>query len=123
MINRFLIENKEQNPEYEPEERLAIQEQDEKRLSAMNYYCMTTYCLREYILRYFGEHSQAACGHCANCQREYIEFDVTEEAKKIISCIRECRGRYGINVIGCCLPVYEGEKGEILFWLRRNMEL
>lgn len=99
MVNRFLIENKEPNPEYGPEEMLAVQEQDEKRLNAMNYYCMTTGCLREYILHYFGEKLIAACGHCSNCQMEFTRLDVTEEAKKILDCINECRGRYGINVI------------------------
>ena len=99
MINRFLIENKEPNPEYGMEEMLAVKEQDEKRLNAMNYYCMTTGCLREYILHYFGEQAVTACNHCSNCLREYTELDVTEEAKKIITCIQECRGRYGINVI------------------------
>lgn len=99
MINRFLIENKEVNPEYGPDELLAIQEQDEKRLNAMNYYCLTADCLRAYILRYFGEHRAAACGHCSNCQREYQTVNRTEEGKKIIACIQECRGRYGLNVI------------------------
>lgn len=99
MVNRFLIENKEPNPEYGPEELLAVREQDERRLNAMNYYCMTAGCLREYILRYFGEKGAIACGNCSNCQREFTRLDVTEEAKKVIGCIRECRGRYGINVI------------------------
>ncbi len=99
MVNRFLIENKEPNPEYGPEEILAIREQDERRLNAMNYYCMTTGCLREYILRYFGENTAAACGHCSNCQKEFIRLDVTEEAKKVIACVKECRGRYGSHVI------------------------
>lgn len=99
MINRFLIENKEVNPEYGPEELLAIQEQDEKRLRTMNYYCLTTDCLRAYILHYFGEHEALACGHCSNCLREYRTIDRTEEGKKIIDCVREFRGRYGLNVI------------------------
>ena len=99
MVNRFLIENKEPNPEYGPEELLTLREQDEKRLNAMNYYCMTTGCLREYILRYFGEKVTAACGNCSNCRKEFVTLDMTQEAKKILFCVGECRGRYGINVI------------------------
>lgn len=99
MINRFLLENKEQNSEYTQEENTAVQERDEERLRKMTYYCMTTECLRAFILRYFGESGPGYCGNCLNCIREYDETDVTEAAVKIITCIREVRQRYGINVI------------------------
>ncbi len=99
MINRFLLDNKEQNPEYTAEEIAAIRERDEDRLRAMIYYCLTTRCLREYILRYFGETGTPRCENCSNCEKEYEEMDVTEAAQKIITCIREVRQRYGINVI------------------------
>lgn len=99
MINRFLLENKEQNSEYTQEENAAVRERDEERLRTMTYYCMTTDCLRQYILRYFGESGTGDCGNCLNCNREYEETDVTEAAVKIISGIREVRQRYGINVI------------------------
>ena len=98
-INRFLLESKEQNPEFSPEELLAIRERDEERLRTMTYYCLTQNCLREYILRYFGEQPKGDCGKCSNCQTEFIQTDVTDAARKIISCIREMRGRYGINVV------------------------
>lgn len=99
MINRFLLENKEQKGEYTQEEMEAIAERDEERLRMMIYYCLTTDCLREYILRYFGEHGAGHCGNCRNCLREYEEIDVTEAAVKIITGIKEVRQRYGINVI------------------------
>lgn len=98
-INRFLLDNKEQNAEYTQEEIDAVRERDEERLQAMIFYCMTTNCLREYILKYFGEKGNAYCGNCLNCNREYEESDVTNAAKSIISCILEARQRYGINVI------------------------
>lgn len=97
-VNRYLIENKEQNPEHTWEEIEQIRERDEERLRAMTYYCMTTGCLREYILRYFGEIGHGRCENCRNCAREYEETDVTQAAGKIISGIIECRQRYGINV-------------------------
>lgn len=99
MINRFLLDNKEQNAEYTREETETLRERDEERLQAMTYYCMTPYCLREYILRYFGEKGSSHCGNCLNCIREYEENDVTKEASDIISCILEVKQRYGINVI------------------------
>ena len=99
MINRFLLESKEQNAEFTFEELEAIRERDEERLRTMNYYCLTPNCLREYILHYFGEQTVSACENCSNCQKEFVETDVTEPAKKIISCILEMRGRYGINVV------------------------
>ncbi len=99
MINRFLLENKEENPDYTQEEWLAVRERDEERLRSMNYYCLTKNCLREYILRYFGEGGKGACGNCSNCLKEFETMDVTEKARKIIACVREMRGRYGINVV------------------------
>lgn len=99
MINRFLLENKEQSSEYTQEENAAVRERDEERLRTMTYYCMTTECLRQYILRYFGESGAGYCGNCLNCIREYDETDVTEAAVRIITCVREVRQRYGINVI------------------------
>lgn len=99
MINRFLLDNKEQNAEYTEEEVEAVRERDEERLKKMTYYCMTPHCLREYILHYFGEKGSLHCGNCLNCLREYEEVDVTETVMSIFSCIREVRQRYGINVI------------------------
>lgn len=110
MINRFLLDNKEQKIEYTLEEMADIRERDEERLRAMTYYCMTPYCLRESILHYFGEKGMSYCGHCLNCNREFEETDVTEAAKNIISCISEVRGRYGINVVAGMLAGEERAK-------------
>ena len=110
MINRFLMENKEQNSEYTQEDNAAVRERDEARLQVMTHYCTTTECLREYILRYFGESGGGCCGNCLNCLREYEETDVTEAAKKIIAGIREAKQRYGINVIAGMLGGEERAK-------------
>ncbi|TGY95841.1 DNA helicase RecQ [Petralouisia muris] len=98
MINQFLLESKEQNPEFTEEELAAIREKDTERLRIMNYYCLSANCLRAYILNYFGEQSRGDCQNCGNCRKEFEETDVTAQAEKIISCVREMRGRYGINV-------------------------
>ncbi len=99
MINRFLLENKEQNGDYTPEEQDAVAQRDADRLRTMTYYCMTADCLREYILHYFGESGAGACGNCGNCMKEYVTSDVTDTAVKIITGIVEVRQRYGLNVI------------------------
>lgn len=99
VINRFLLESKEQNAEFSAEEMQSIRERDEQRLRVMNFYCNTTGCLRSYILRYFGEQTAGNCGHCGNCQKEFVEKDVTEAAKIIVQCIGEQGQRYGMNVV------------------------
>jgi ATP-dependent DNA helicase RecQ len=99
MINRFLLDSKVPNPELDDGGNRSIREQDERRLSSMTYYCQSTNCLRDYILQYFGEYGKGACGNCSVCNSEYEQVDVTEETSRIIACVREARGRYGINVI------------------------
>lgn len=99
MINRFLLENKEVNPNFTDEELMTIRERDEKRLQTMNFYCNTKECLRAYILRYFGEENKGACGKCGNCQKHYVEKDMTGEAKQVIRCLEDLDERYGLNVV------------------------
>ncbi len=98
VINRFLLESKENQQEL-MESMEAIRERDEERLKVMTYYCIGTGCLREYILNYFGESDTKACKNCSNCDAEFEEVDVTQEAVKIIQCVIDCKQRYGINVI------------------------
>lgn len=99
VINRFLLESKEENTEFSAEELASIRERDEQRLRLMNGYCNTTGCLRSYILRYFGEPVAANCGYCGNCQKEFVDKDVTEAANSIVQCIGEQGQRYGMNVV------------------------
>lgn len=99
MIAQFLLESKEENPELTEEELEDIRERDAERLRSMNYYCLTTNCLRRYILSYFGEQSVERCENCSNCRKEFVITDMTSEAATVISCVKELRGRYGINVI------------------------
>ena len=76
-----------------------IKHQDASRLQAMEEYCMTTSCLRNYILEYFGEKTEAPCGNCGNCQKEFLEIDMTADAKWVIKCILEMHERYGIAAV------------------------
>ena len=98
IINRFLLEHKDFS-DVDPIDAMTIKERDIKRLQIMEGYCYTTECLRNYILKYFGEDPKKPCDDCGNCLRQFETLDMTEEAKKIINCIYESRGRYGKNII------------------------
>ena len=98
MTAKYLLEHKGFNDMLYEDIEL-IKERDIKRLQAMEGYCRTTDCLRNYILEYFGEKRSQRCENCGNCHREYEETDMTEEAKQIINCVYETRGRYGLNVV------------------------
>ena len=98
IINRFLLEHKDFS-DVDPIDAMTIRERDIKRLQIMEGYCYTTECLRNYILKYFGEDTKKPCDDCGNCLRQFETLDMTDEAKKIINCIYESRGRYGKNII------------------------
>ena len=98
IINRFLLEHKDFS-DIDPIDAMTIRERDIKRLQIMEGYCYTTECLRNYILKYFGEDPKKPCDDCGNCLHQFETLDMTEEAKKIINCIYESRGRYGKNII------------------------
>lgn len=98
IINRFLLEHKDFS-DVDPIDAMTIRERDIKRLQIMEGYCYTTECLRNYILKYFGEDPKKPCDDCGNCLRQFETLDMTDEAKRIINCIYESRGRYGKNII------------------------
>ena len=98
MINKLLLEHKDfTDIPYEDIE--LIKQRDARRLQVMDGYCRTSGCLRNYILEYFGERPEKPCDSCGNCHREFEEIDMTEEAKQIINCVYEAKGRYGLNII------------------------
>lgn len=98
IINRFLLEHKDFSDIDQIDAR-TIRERDIKRLHIMEGYCYTTECLRNYILKYFDEDPKKPCDDCGNCLRQFETLYMTDEAKKIINCIYESRGRYGKNII------------------------
>ena len=98
MINKFLLEHKDfTDIPYEDVE--LIRQRDAKRLQIMEGYCRTSGCLRNYILEYFGEKRNKPCDSCGNCHREFTEIDMTEDAKLVINCVWETKGRYGLNIL------------------------
>lgn len=98
VINRFLLEHKEMQ-DIDPADMETVRERDARRLQTMERYCYTTECLRNYILKYFGENPYKPCGDCGNCLHEFETLDMTNEAKQIINCVYEAKGRYGKTII------------------------
>ena len=99
VTNQFFIDHNTENEELDEVTRQVVQERDRQRLRKMTFYCFTNECLRDYILRYFGEYGSNYCGNCSNCLSQFEETDVTEIAQKLMGCVRQCRQRYGTNVI------------------------
>lgn len=56
------------------------------KLEAMLALAETAGCRRQMILRYFGEES-GPCGNCDNCLEPPKMHEVTEDAKRLVSCI------------------------------------
>lgn len=98
MINRFLLDQKDFT-DIPDEDVELVRQRDARRLQVMEGYCRTTGCLRNYILSYFGEKRSEPCDACGNCHREYTEIDRTEDAKQVINCVWETKGRYGLTIL------------------------
>ena len=99
VTNQYLIERGQDNQEMEAAAWRLVRERDQERLKQMTFYCFTHDCLREYILKYFGEYGKSYCGNCLNCQTEFEEQDVSQEARAMIRCVESSGQRYGVNVI------------------------
>jgi ATP-dependent DNA helicase RecQ len=70
------------------------------KLDAMLGLCETVQCRRQYLLGYFDQASEP-CGAlpaaqcCDNCQSAPAQFDGTEAAQKLLSCIYRCEKHSG----------------------------
>jgi len=88
MIQKYLIDQSDAD-----EERKAS---DLNHLRTMVNYSRTNSCLQQYIVRYFGDMTYDRCGRCLNCTDERTKVDITEEAQKILSCVRRMGERFGV---------------------------
>ena len=98
MIDRYLIAHKDFD-DVPVDEVEVLKGRDLRRLRVMEEYCRTQGCLRNFILSYFGEVREEPCGRCGGCRREYVTVDMTREARMVVLCVCEARGRYGQNVL------------------------
>lgn len=114
MTNRFLIERDRDTEAVDEELAAALREKAYERLAHMNSYCRCEKCLRAYILRYFGETGADNCGNCVNCTQSFEEVDITEDAQKILSCVKRTGERFGMTLI---VQILQGSDSErILDW-------
>ena len=71
-----------------------------QKLNDMIDYCNTDKCLRKYILEYFGEvPTFQICHQCSNCNSDTELTDITQDAQKILSCVKRMGQRYGTNLV------------------------
>jgi ATP-dependent DNA helicase RecQ len=82
------------------------------KLDAMLGLCETARCRRQYLLDYFDERSEP-CGNCDNCLSPPAQFDGTEAAQKLLSCIYRCERASGYS-FGAqhLIDVLRGERTE-----------
>jgi len=109
VTNQFLIDNPNDNNDLDSEILELVKEKDRERLKQMTYYCHSMDCFREYILKYFGDRTVNFCGNCSNCNTNFEEIDVTEDARKILSCIFRMNQRFGIKMV---IDTLRGSKAE-----------
>lgn len=111
---RYFIEDETLGEGLSPDEVEVLRSSKRRLLAAMSGYCLTSRCLRQYMLDYFekaeGEEGQDGagaaasadlhvCGNCSNCEGDIEAIDVTHEARAIMRCVQELRGRFGKGVV------------------------
>ena len=95
---KYLIQHPAGAGELTEEELLQKQRQDLERLDVMVGYCKTQDCLRGYILDYFGQAHEAVCGNCSNCSADLDEWDITDQARLILSCVQRMNAKLGYSL-------------------------
>lgn len=84
------------------------------KLSAMVGFAEAQSCRRRILLGYFGEPLAADCGNCDICLHPPEQCDVTEDARKALSCVYRVGQRFGM---GHVIDVLRGSQGERLIAL------
>ena len=107
-MGRGLIE-KGNNPE---QKRIEIH-----KLNAMVGFAESGTCRRRALLGYFGETLEKDCGNCDICLNPPERYDVSEDARKALSCVYRVGQRFGI---GHVIEVLRGAKTQRIFDLRHD---
>ena len=77
------------------------------RFAAMNAFIDAQTCRRQVVLNYFAEYTQKSCGNCDICLDPPSQFDATEAAQKVLSCVFRIGQQGDINHV---VDVLRGEK-------------
>ncbi|MFH1491463.1 MAG: RecQ family ATP-dependent DNA helicase, partial [Pseudomonadota bacterium] len=99
-VARGLIE-KSNNPE---RKRIELH-----KLNAMVGFAEALTCRRRILLGYFGERMQEHCGNCDICLNPPKMIDVTDDARKALSCVYRLGQRFGM---GHVIDVLRGSQKE-----------
>jgi len=67
------------------------------KLQAMVGFAESLTCRRRVLLGYFGERMDQDCGNCDVCLDPPERFDVTEDARKALSCVYRVGQRFGVK--------------------------
>jgi len=87
------------------------------KLNAMVGYAEALSCRRRILLGYFGEPLADDCGNCDICLHPPRLVDVTEDARKALSCVYRVGQRFGM---GHVIDVLRGSQKERLLELRHD---
>lgn len=78
-----------------------------QRFAAMSAFVDAQTCRRQVVLNYFAEYTQQGCGNCDICLDPPSQFDATEAAQKVLSCVFRIQQQGDINYV---IDVLRGEK-------------
>ncbi|MDD5722848.1 MAG: DNA helicase RecQ [Syntrophales bacterium] len=84
------------------------------KLNAMVAFAEASSCRRRILLGYFDERMEADCGNCDTCLHPPEMIDVTEDARKALSCVYRVGQRFGM---GHVIDVLRGSKKERIMQL------
>jgi len=82
---------------------------ENQKLNTMVGFAEAQTCRRRILLGYFGESLDTDCGNCDICLNPPHVIDVTEEARKALSCVFRVGQRFGI---GHVIDVLRGSKNQ-----------
>lgn len=87
------------------------------KLNAMVAFAEAQSCRRQVLLGYFGEQQHKPCGNCDICLNPPELYDVTEDARKALSCVYRVGQRFGM---GHVIDVLRGSKNERILRLQHD---
>ncbi|WP_251943303.1 DNA helicase RecQ [Staphylococcus sp. Marseille-Q5304] len=89
-----------------------------EKLTKMMFYTKTKKCLEATLVHYFEPNEKLTeCGQCSNCTQGNKTYDMTHEAKMIISCIARMNQQENYSVI---IQVLRGEETDYIRYCDYN---
>jgi ATP-dependent DNA helicase RecQ len=89
-----------------------------EKLNKMILYTKTKKCLEATLVHYFEPNEKLEeCEQCSNCVRENKTYDMTNEAKMIVSCIARMKQKESYSVI---IQVLRGEESDYIRYCDYN---